>query len=285
MTTTTAPTTTLSAAARAEYERTEGEPFLVNDWDRAVFLHYEVDPDLLQKQVPFALDLYEGRAYVSLVAFTMRHLKLNSAGRIIDWLTSPAANQGFLNVRTYIRHHEAPAIYFLAEWLTNRLSVFFGPRTYGLPFRYGVLDYRHVHEVGRLRGRVTPADAPQRLTYRIHVDPDAVFAPCEQGGLDEFVLERYTAYTKRGFTERRFRIWHEPWPQIRVEPTTLDDSLIHATGPWAQSARFLGAHYTPGVTGVWMSRPRCTNGPASERAWPLPFNAKPGSRESHKRRS
>ncbi len=29
-----------------------GEPLLIADWERVLFIHYEVDPELLQRAVP-----------------------------------------------------------------------------------------------------------------------------------------------------------------------------------------------------------------------------------------
>ena len=74
--------------------------------------------------------------------------------------------------------------------------------------------------------------------------------------LDEFLLERYTAFTKRGDTERLFRVWHQPWPQVPIDVTMLDESLLASTGPWFRHARRIGAHYSPGFETVWMGRPR-----------------------------
>src|SRR4051794_30979860 len=59
-----------------------GEPLLLADWDRAAFLHFEVDPGVLRQSVPYPLDLYDGRAFVSLVTFTMRRLRCVRAQRL-----------------------------------------------------------------------------------------------------------------------------------------------------------------------------------------------------------
>ena len=34
-----------------------------------------------------------------------------------------------------------------------------------------------------------------------------------------------------------------------------DDTLLASTGAWRDHARFVGAHYTPGLRNVWMGRP------------------------------
>src|ERR1700730_4842947 len=90
----------LSAAARRRLLSVKGEPLLYGDWLRAVFMHFEVEADVLQKGVPFELDLDHGRAYVSLVAFTMRGMRPRIGGKLTELLFRPIATHGFLNVRT-----------------------------------------------------------------------------------------------------------------------------------------------------------------------------------------
>src|SRR4051794_7493254 len=76
----------------------------VADWMNAVFIHFAIDPAVLQPFVPFALDLNDGLAYVSLVAFTQRRIRPRWGGRAAAALSGPLATHPFLNVRTYVRH-------------------------------------------------------------------------------------------------------------------------------------------------------------------------------------
>ncbi|MBI3881156.1 MAG: DUF2071 domain-containing protein [Verrucomicrobia bacterium] len=112
-----------SAAAIERMRSRRGEPLFVADWERALMLHLEVDADELQRAVPFPLDLRDGRAFVSLVAFTLRGMRPAFGGRLGAWLMKPIATHHFLNVRAYVRHRGEPGIFFLAEWLSNRLAV------------------------------------------------------------------------------------------------------------------------------------------------------------------
>src|SRR3569833_3455611 len=94
----------LGAAARQRLLSIKGEPLLLADWLRPVFIHYEVPTALLQRDVPFELDLRHGKAYVSLVAFTMRRMRPFRGRVLTAWLLKPIANNDFLHVRTYVRH-------------------------------------------------------------------------------------------------------------------------------------------------------------------------------------
>ncbi|MEM7626933.1 MAG: DUF2071 domain-containing protein [Planctomycetota bacterium] len=246
----------LSGRALAQWKQRRETPPMLSDWDRTLMVHYAVDPAELQPQIPFPLDLHGGVAYVSLVAFTLRGLRPRFLPVAARRLLRPVSEHGFLNLRTYVRVGKSPGIYFLAEWLPNRLSILLGPPIYGLPYRFGHLDYQHDHEHGRLDGRVDPGDEPEPLVYRYQGPPLEGFAPAERDTLNEFLLERYTAFTQRGRVRRRFDIWHRPWPQTRVEELDLiDDRLTRHTGPWRDAAQPVLAHYSPGVRDVWLGRP------------------------------
>jgi uncharacterized protein YqjF (DUF2071 family) len=249
---TTAESESLSAAARRRMLSTPGEPLFYASWDHAVMIHYEADPDALQRDVPFDLDLRDGRAFVSLVAFTLRRMRPRRGGRIAEWLLKPIATHEFLNVRTYVRANDEPGIFFLVEWLSNRLSVPLGPPVFGLPYRYGRIDFHHRQPHQEISGRVEAKGGC--LAYRGLTTPTE-FNCCEQGSLTEFLMERYTAFTQPGRRRRQlFRVWHEPWPQTPVDIEVTASDLIAVTGEWCKTSEYIGANYSPGVE-VWMGRP------------------------------
>lgn len=258
----------INEAARERILSRKGEPLFLADWERAVFIHYEVDPEILQREIPFQLDLLDGKTYVSLVAFTMRRMRPRFGGRLAEWIFKPIATYEFLNVRTYVRHNGEAGIYFLAEWLSNPLSVHLGPVTFGLPYRFGKIQYHHAHEKGELLGTV--ADTSGRLEYSAEIDRNSEFNPCTKDSLEEFLMERYTAFTQRGSQSRFFRIWHPRWLQTPIEIKILDDGLLTKTWPWFKNVRLVGANYSPGVFNVWMGRPHsCTYGKS-----PIPFGVR-----------
>jgi uncharacterized protein len=240
-----------SAAGQRRLLSKFGEPLFLARWDRAVFIHYAADPDLLQADVPFELDLRDGRAFVSVVAFTLSRMRPRIGGRFGEWLFRPIATHEFLNVRTYVRHRGEPGIYFLAEWLSNPLSVRLGPRTFGLPYRFGHLAYDHARADSELRGTIEAREG--RLVYEGNVEA-ASCAPSEPGSLTEFLLERYTAFTQQKKRARFFRVWHLPWDQAPAEVEVTAASLMPGTGRWWKTAEWMGANYSPGAD-VWMGRP------------------------------
>ncbi|HSH95892.1 MAG TPA: DUF2071 domain-containing protein, partial [Roseimicrobium sp.] len=193
-------------------------------------------------------------AIVSLVAFTMRRMRLRLCGRWLDWITAPVSTHEFLNVRTYVRHGDDTGIQFLAEWLPNPLSRILGPLTYGLPYRLGRIEYQHNRQgAGLISGTVESGN--KKVAYHGGLPEHCRLNPASAGTLDDFLLERYTAFTFRKGVKRYFRVWHPPWQQtsIRVQIDRID--LLTQVWPWFAKARYIGAHYSPGVKDVWMGRP------------------------------
>ncbi len=177
----------INFAARKRLLSLPGEPLLNADWDQLLMMHYEVDPVLLQKVVPFELELYRGSAWISLVAFTLRDMRLRRFGRLGAALFSPIATHEFLNVRTYVKVREETGIYFLAEWLSNRLSVLLGPTLFGLPYRFGRIAYQHdtFKSTGIVSGSVCSSDHKDRFEYAARLLADDDFREAESGSLTE----------------------------------------------------------------------------------------------------
>lgn len=252
------PAESTSDAARRRLLSVKGEPLLLADWVRLVFIHYEVPAKDLQSEVPFKIDVFEGKAYVSLVAFTMQRTRPYSGGRLGAWLFQSIATNEYLNVRTYVRHQDEPGIYFLTEWMNNRINFHLGPVAFGLPYRFGDLNYQLNHETGVLSGVVREKPGGPSFTYC--AEPyETDLAPCPAGSLDEFLLERYTAFTAHGAKRRFFRIWHPPWSQKRIKVSAIDTRLLTDLWPWFSRARPAGGNYSSGAQNVWLGWPHRIN--------------------------
>lgn len=260
-----------SDEARQLLARDGGARF-VADWAPATFIHYAVDPATLQPHVPFPLDINDGRAFVSLVAFEQRRLRPTFGGRLTKWLSAPVANHAFLNVRTYVRVNGERGIYFLAEWIPNRLARVLGPALYGLPYRLGHVNFAADDNSAAID---VHARASGRLT--VNVEARRRVNDAAQDDLNAFLVERYVAFTRKGSTARRFRIAHEPWP-IRClavdDVAIIDDAPLRAFD-WFESATLIGAAISLGVRDVAITRPVRLNG-AAWHAW-LPFAVLPAA--------
>jgi uncharacterized protein YqjF (DUF2071 family) len=241
-------------------QQTRGEPLFLADWDRVLMVHFAVDTESLQRDVPFELDRREGCAFVSLVAFTLWGMRPAWGGRLASWLFRPLATHDFLNVRTYVRVGGDVGIHFLAEWVSDRLAVALGPRTFSLPYRHGRISYQNDWTAGELRGRVQDAGTEAAFAYQAELQAAAPFSVCVPGSLDAWLMERYSAFNSAFGRKRFFRVWHETWPQCKAQVRLADTSLLATNWDWFRDAELVGANYSPGVHDVWLGRPQRVRG-------------------------
>jgi uncharacterized protein YqjF (DUF2071 family) len=240
-------------------QRSRFEPMFIADWARVLMIHFAVDADELQRDVPFQLDLRDGQAFVTLVAFTMHDMRPTSGGKLTGWPFRPIATHDFLNVRTNVRVGDVVGIHFLAEWVSNRMAVKLGPRTFSLPYRHGRINYQNNWQAVALRGKVEDAGTGAAFAYRTDLEIGTPLAPCEPGSLDEWLMERYTAFNSVRGRARLFRVWHEPWPQCKAGVKSRTLPCLKKTGVGFATRKWVGANYSPGVRNVWLGRPHRVN--------------------------
>ncbi|MDF1825797.1 MAG: DUF2071 domain-containing protein [Verrucomicrobiales bacterium] len=240
-----------SAEARHAMEDRFAETVLLSDWVDFVFIHFEVDRDLLQQVVPFPVDTYEGKAFVSLVAFTMKRMRPAFGGKATGWILRPIASHQFLNLRTYVNLGGQTGIFFMEEWLNEKFAVILGPKTFGLPYHYASVDYLHDEE--RCACRVLANEGEICFSGRKN---KALGTVCP-GSRDDFLLERYTAFTAAGRKPHYFRVWHPSWKIGAVDHFELTSRVLLSglRELWTDTAIVVGTHWSPGVFDVRMGRP------------------------------
>jgi uncharacterized protein len=198
--------------------RTEPPPawLVAQRWERLLFAHWPVKPEGLRTVLPPRVepDLRDGSAWLSIVAFVM--VGTRSCGPPWWPVLAPIPE---LNLRTYVRVDDEPAVWFLSLDASSSFFAAVGRALYGM--RYRVSEMTATEEDGCVRFRSTRPDAAFSATYA----PAGPVARAEPGSLEHFLVERY-----RLFSERRGRlvtavVAHEPWPlqpaAARIETNEL----------------------------------------------------------------
>lgn len=209
--------------------RPPGRPAMQMTWRWLLFAHWPLPAEAVQPLLPggLLLDTFQGAAWVGLIPFTMRDVRVTCLPAV------PTAHHFHeVNVRTYVRTPGGqPGVWFLSLDASSRLAVFAARKLWRLNYRLARITVASDHDVihygaERIRRR-TPRRPRLRCSWRIG-DPRP---PSQPGDLDHFLTERYCLYTlDRLGRPRRGRIAHRPWSLREAELLELDDSLVAAAG-------------------------------------------------------
>jgi uncharacterized protein YqjF (DUF2071 family) len=189
----------------------EGQVFLSAEWRDLVMLNYEVDATLLAHYVPpgTVLDSFEGRIYVSLVAFQFRRTKLFGS------LAIPFhADFDEVNLRFYVRRKEGNedrrGVVFIAEivpkWAVAKIArIAYGENYVCCPMKHGV-STNGATKTAKYEWQLKGAWC--KLHARATVDP---VLP-EEGSLEQFITEHYWGYSAhRNGGSLAYHVSHVPW--------------------------------------------------------------------------
>src|SRR5262249_12997303 len=104
---------------------------MYQSWRSLLFLHWEVAQEPLRRLLPppLELDLFEGRAYLGLVPFTMKGIRP-------VYLPPVAGLSNFheTNLRTYVRLNGVPGVWFHSLDAANPVAVVLARSLFSLPY-------------------------------------------------------------------------------------------------------------------------------------------------------
>ncbi len=195
-------------------------------WREVVFIHYEVSAEELQQKVPFPLDLFEGKAIVSIVPFIMEGIRfpflpaIPGLSRLLE-----------LNLRTYVNVAGRRGVYFFTLDSNHLPGVLIARWFFALPYRWVKLVFSsHTDYVF----------SSPTLKLRAHRG-----AARTSTAFDLWATERYALFTKRGSATLRGVVEHVPWPLQDLKVLELTDEFSSLIGEELKLKKILGTSYCP----------------------------------------
>jgi len=174
-------------------------------------LNYEVDRTLLDEYVPpgTVLDSFDGKTYVSLVAFQFLHTKLFGS------LAIPFhADFDEVNLRFYVRrtsgNENRRGVVFIAEivpkWAVAKIArLAYGENYVCLPMKHRI----------NIHGAAKTAEYSWQLNgawCRLFARTTSAPAHPEDGSLEQFITEHYWGYSaQRNGDALEYHVSHVPW--------------------------------------------------------------------------
>jgi uncharacterized protein YqjF (DUF2071 family) len=225
-------------------------PVMRQRWRDLLFLHWAVDPAELRRLIPneLELDVFEGTAYVGLVAFTMQGV------RPIGFPAVPGlSNFHETNVRTYVRRTDRdPGVWFFSLDAANSIAVRLARAWFHLPYHRSLMflapdDCRRSAEPSRISyAGVRRWPGPVPASYVIAAEVSTTVEPATPGTLEHFLAERYILYARQRDRLYLGQVHHRPYPLQRARVLSFHETLLAATGIERPAAEPL-AHFAAGV--------------------------------------
>ena len=205
--------------------------FLTAEWRKLIMAQYEVAPKKLAPYLPrgLELDLYEGKCYVSLVAFLFDKVRVK--GLAIPLHTRFEE----INLRFYVRRREPDGsikrgVVFIREFVPRRAIAWVAKRFYEEPY-HAVPTRSEISS----DAKTLTAEYGWKLGGRWHTLSAAAYLPPQAiapGSEEEFLTEHYWGYTRRsdGSTSA-YQVEHPRWQTYRLQSYEIAVDFENLYGP------------------------------------------------------
>ena len=194
--------------AHRPYLLPKGQWIMEQSWHDLLFAHWTLPHEVIQRAVPEGLpvDTFEGKAWVSVAAFSLRGLRMRGLPTIPAVSTFPE-----LNLRTYVTIGGKPGVYFFSLDAANRLAVAGARLLFHLNYFEALMSItRSADGFAFLSRRSDRRGKPADFTARYRATGKG-FRPAP-GTLEYFLAERYCLYSvSRATRVYRLDIHHKPW--------------------------------------------------------------------------
>lgn len=176
--------------------------------------NYEVDAGLLQPLVPTGteLDLYQGRALVSLVAFQFLNTRVKGF-RIPGHVNFPEINLRYYLKRT-VEGERRRGVGFVREIVPRRAITLVANTLFNENYATRKMGQRVRVSGDSLKAEYTFVEKgrEQKISCVTGITPQAL----KPGSLEEFITEHYYGYTK-GRRTLEYRVEHPQWRTLQVQ--------------------------------------------------------------------
>lgn len=187
--------------------------------------NYQVDPSLLQEFVPRGteLDLWNGECYVSLVSFKFVDTRVKG-------IRIPGhSNFEEVNLRFYVKRDAGEEIRrgvtFIKEIVPKAMISFVARTLYGEPYE----TWQMSHEAGKRD--LTYLWEKEDVENRVHVEVSREMGVPAAGSHEEFIIEHYWGYTRRGENRTdEYKVEHPKWSVFELNYAEIDVDFGYTYG-------------------------------------------------------
>jgi uncharacterized protein len=195
--------------------------FLKANWENIIMANYAIDPEILAPYLPkgVRLDLYNGKAYVSLVGFMFKKTKLFNIP--IPFLGTFEE----INLRFYVQREEGGitkrGVVFINETIPYRIVAWMANKLY--KEHYTVVPTQHSIVTNLDSKKIKFEWLLNKKWNSIYVEASNKSQSMKNDTLEKFIYEHYFGYTKIDDNNtEEYRLQHPSWKINSVLETKIE---------------------------------------------------------------
>ena len=184
--------------------------FLTAHWEDLVMANYSVPPEILLPYLPkgVSLDLYEDKAYVSLVGFMFKKTRL--FGVPIPFMGTFEE----INLRFYVKRNDGDTlkrgVVFINETVPFQAVAYLANKLYKEHY-ISIPTKSQISQTEEIKN-ICYQWKPKSDWNQIALSTDSSSIEMENNSIEEFIFEHYYGYTKISDSEsQEYRVNHPRW--------------------------------------------------------------------------
>lgn len=193
--------------------------FMTGYWKDLIISTFEIEKEILEAYLPnnTEIDLYNGKALMSIVAFTFSNVKF--FGVKIPF----HQNFGQINFRFYVKSkiNNVKGVVFIKEFAPKPLVASIANLFYNEPFFYKNI---------KLNKTIHKDKKNIKYSYKnmvIEANTNKSTQPLIKNSFEDFVVDRYTAFIKSNKQKTfQYKINHNPWRLYNSIYTHVDNNIL-----------------------------------------------------------
>lgn len=214
--------------------------FMKGNWENLIIQTYTCNPEILKKYLPIdiELDLYQGNALFSMVAFTFSKVSLFG-------IKVPFHQKfGEINFRFYTKSKidNTKGVVFIRELAPKPLIAFVANAIYNEPFYYKKIRHNFLQSANH-----------KKITYRFNKNQivsaltDTKLKPPKKNSLQEFIVDRYIAFVKgRNKTTYKYKINHRQWQLYRILNNNISSKVLGLLPETFKNSKQIATYFVDG---------------------------------------
>lgn len=196
--------------------------FLTAEWKNLILTNYIVDPEILKPFLPYKteLDLWEGKCYVSLVAFMFKNTKVKGIKLPFH------INFEETNLRFYVKHKTVTGewrrgVVFIKEIVPKAIISFIANTLYSENYQTMQMKHSFIEEVENLK--IAYQWKNKSHWDKIEVKAENKAISFKEGSETDFITEHYWGYTKVSNTKTsEYEVAHPSWKTYPIWDYNID---------------------------------------------------------------